>query len=160
MLIKMMNRLKKEEKGFTLIELLAVIVILAVIAAIAVPYILGVIDKSKKNADVATFHQVYEAARLYVTTENVDVSKGATIKVKGELLAKNYLESGIVLPSDKTKKIINGTLTYSNTGALTLVRLGVGADGTTVTESYTLSGDDTIASTGTTTKDATAVTAE
>ena len=37
-------------KGFTLIELLSVIVILAVIALISVPLILGVIDKAKKSA--------------------------------------------------------------------------------------------------------------
>jgi prepilin-type N-terminal cleavage/methylation domain-containing protein len=39
-----------KKKGFTLIELLAVIVILAVIALIATPTILGVIEKSKKGA--------------------------------------------------------------------------------------------------------------
>ena len=36
------------KKGFTLIELLAVIVILAVIALIATPMILNVIETSKK----------------------------------------------------------------------------------------------------------------
>ena len=38
------------KKGFTLIELLAVIVILAIIALIATPMILGVIDSAKKGA--------------------------------------------------------------------------------------------------------------
>ena len=38
------------KKGFTLIELLAVIVILAIIALIATPTILGVIEKAKKGA--------------------------------------------------------------------------------------------------------------
>ena len=40
----------KSNKGFTLIELLAVIVILAIIALIATPTILGVIDTAKKGA--------------------------------------------------------------------------------------------------------------
>jgi len=39
-----------KKKGFTLIELLAVIVILAIIALIATPIILGVIDKAKRGA--------------------------------------------------------------------------------------------------------------
>ena len=39
-----------KRKGFTLIELLAVIVILAIIALIATPMILGVIDSAKKGA--------------------------------------------------------------------------------------------------------------
>lgn len=40
----------KSNKGFTLIELLAVIVILAIIALIATPIILGVIDTAKKGS--------------------------------------------------------------------------------------------------------------
>ena len=39
-----------KKKGFTLVELLAVIVILAIIALIATPVILNVIEKSKKGA--------------------------------------------------------------------------------------------------------------
>ena len=38
-----------KSKGFTLIELLAVIVILAVIALIATPLIMGTITKAKRN---------------------------------------------------------------------------------------------------------------
>ena len=40
-----------KEKGFTLIELLAVIVILAIIALIATPIILGIISDSKKQSE-------------------------------------------------------------------------------------------------------------
>lgn len=43
-----------KNKGFTLIELLAVIVILAVIALIATPIILGIISDSKQQADLRT----------------------------------------------------------------------------------------------------------
>jgi len=39
-----------KKRGFTLIELLAVIVILAIIALIATPMILGVIDTAKKGS--------------------------------------------------------------------------------------------------------------
>ena len=40
----------RSKKGFTLVELLAVIVILAIILAIAIPSISGVIENSKRNA--------------------------------------------------------------------------------------------------------------
>lgn len=40
-----------KNKGFTLIELLAVIVILAIIALIATPIVLGIIEDSKNNAN-------------------------------------------------------------------------------------------------------------
>lgn len=41
-------------KGFTLIELLAVIVILAIIALIATPIVLGIIDDSRQNTNELT----------------------------------------------------------------------------------------------------------
>lgn len=55
------------KKGFTLIELLAVIVILAIIALIATPIIIGVINKARaKSAENSTFG-VIDAARLAYT---------------------------------------------------------------------------------------------
>lgn len=49
------------KKGFTLIELLAVIVILALIALIATPLILGVIDSAKKGAAESSTYGYVEA---------------------------------------------------------------------------------------------------
>lgn len=48
------------KKGFTLIELLAVIVILAIIALIATPIIINIIDDSRKSS-------ITESARLYIS---------------------------------------------------------------------------------------------
>jgi len=60
-------RLKlKEQKGFTLIELLAVIVILGIIAAIAIPAIGNVITKSDNKAKVQDALLIIDAAKLYV----------------------------------------------------------------------------------------------
>ncbi|OAS16221.1 type II secretion system protein [Paenibacillus oryzisoli] len=147
MLIKMMNRLKKEEKGFTLIELLAVIVILAVIAAIAVPYILGVIDKSKKDADIATFHQVYEAARLYITSENIPTSPTGTVLV-ADLITSGYLDAATVYPSTKAK-ITTGTLSYTAGKLSGTVTIKAG------TLTYSLPSDVVVAGSGTTAPTAT-----
>ena len=57
----------KNEKGFTLIELLAVIVILAVIALIATPIIIGVIEQARKKAFENTAYGVLEGLRLNYT---------------------------------------------------------------------------------------------
>ncbi|KAB2334086.1 prepilin-type N-terminal cleavage/methylation domain-containing protein [Bacillus mesophilum] len=64
---KLRNTLKNQ-KGLTLIELLAVIVILGIIAAIAIPSIGGLINKTKNDAKVAEAVQIISSAKMYVTT--------------------------------------------------------------------------------------------
>ena len=54
-----------KKRGFTLIELLAVIVILAVIALIATPLIMGTITKAKKNAFIDTANGILKAGENY-----------------------------------------------------------------------------------------------
>lgn len=55
--------MKKNEKGFTLIELLAVIVILAVIALIATPIVMNVINKSRQKAAEDSAYGVIQAVK-------------------------------------------------------------------------------------------------
>ena len=55
-----------KNKGFTLIELLAVIVILAVIALIATPLIMGTITKAKRNSMKDTAYGILKAGEQYV----------------------------------------------------------------------------------------------
>ena len=62
-------------KAFTLIELLSVIVILAVIALIATPIILGIIKDTKKEADKRSVEMYYKALENAIAQQQLDGSK-------------------------------------------------------------------------------------
>ncbi|MFT8321645.1 MAG: prepilin-type N-terminal cleavage/methylation domain-containing protein [Bacillus sp. (in: firmicutes)] len=74
----------KNEKGLTLIELLAVIVILGIIAAIAIPSISGIIQKSREDAVKADAITILNAAKNYVAANGVTEEGTANI-TKGQL---------------------------------------------------------------------------
>ncbi|WP_342538018.1 prepilin-type N-terminal cleavage/methylation domain-containing protein [Sporosarcina sp. FSL K6-1540] len=66
---KFLQKRLNNEKGLTLVELLAVIVILGIIAAIAIPSIGGVIESSKIKAQFADGQNVLAAANIYFTED-------------------------------------------------------------------------------------------
>ena len=101
-----------KKQGFTLIELLAVIVILAVIALIATPIILNVIEESKKGSAEQSANGYKEAIENQVMINEVDSSKESIVdgvhsvdelkslgvEVKGQEPENGnvYIENGIV----------------------------------------------------------------
>lgn len=67
--------MKTRSKGFTLIELLAVIVILAIIALIATPTILGVIEKARKGAAESSALGYIDAVEKQIAINTLDYNK-------------------------------------------------------------------------------------
>lgn len=65
-----------KKKGFTLIELLAVIVILAIIALITTPLILGVIEKARTKSMEASALGYIDAIEKQIVINEVDTTKG------------------------------------------------------------------------------------
>ncbi len=64
-----------KRKGFTLIELLAVIVILAIIALIATPMILGIIEKAKQGGAESSALGYLDAVEKTIATNMLDTNK-------------------------------------------------------------------------------------
>ena len=61
------------KKGFTLIELLAVIIILAIVALIATPIILDVVEDARKSAAKSETSMILSGIQSYCATEDMKV---------------------------------------------------------------------------------------
>jgi len=104
----MLKRWMKNQKGFTLVELLAVIVILGIIAAIAIPAIGHIINKTDDKAKVSEAVQIIDAAKLYVASEGIDSDTELTDTQLGD-----YLDSVKNKNYKVTVTFTNGHASYS-----------------------------------------------
>ena len=136
--------MKEKNKGFTLVELLAVIVILALIALIATPIILNVINDAKKQAAKDSAYGYMDAVEKYIVSSELEDEsiqdgrysveelnkkisvKGSTpdngnIEIKNSSV-KSYdigidgyeVNNGEVKKVSTTKSFKNGTAVYYN----------------------------------------------
>lgn len=102
---------RKLTKGFTLVELLAVIVILAIILAIAVPTITGIIKKATKNAFEQDAKMVLKTIDFKVMqdpaydVETINVDK---IKTDLKLGNENYANVFVIRENKDLRIIILG----------------------------------------------------
>ncbi|MEG1169657.1 MAG: prepilin-type N-terminal cleavage/methylation domain-containing protein [Erysipelotrichaceae bacterium] len=84
--MKKLQKFKKDVKGFTLVEIIVVLLIIAILAAIAIPTMIGYVDEAKKSEYVAQARTAYVAAQ--------------TVAIKEEAKDPDFLVSNIVLGAD------------------------------------------------------------
>jgi len=110
----------KKNKGFTLIELLAIIVILALIAVIISPIILGIIEDSKLSAATDSAYGYKEAIGKYYASQ---LSQNSDFMLNGEYTIGS---NGSISDEENTYDIaVSGTV--PNSGYLTIEKGAVTA---------------------------------
>jgi len=115
---KLLQKRLNNEKGLTLVELLAVIVILGIIAAIAIPSIGNIIQNTREKAVVADAQNALAAANLYFTENNGETS----VLIKGTGTDVKSLEaSGFIKDAGS---LIDGTVDIAADGKVTITTTG------------------------------------
>ncbi|MGN7358064.1 prepilin-type N-terminal cleavage/methylation domain-containing protein [Paenibacillus sp. SAF-054] len=104
----------RNEKGLTLLELLAVIVILGIIAAIAIPSIGGIIKNTKDKAHFANAQTIIDAARLKVSNDAPTATETYTAST---LASEGYLDTVPTNPDTKALYDDSTSVTVTYTAA-------------------------------------------
>ncbi|MGQ0550850.1 MAG: type II secretion system protein [Armatimonadota bacterium] len=65
-----MSRTHSNERGFTFVEVLAVVMLLGILIAVAMPQYFGAQGDALRNADIATFRGINSAIALYQFRNN------------------------------------------------------------------------------------------
>ncbi|MBR0146029.1 MAG: BspA family leucine-rich repeat surface protein [Eubacterium sp.] len=93
------NSIRNEKKGFTMVELLVVLVIIAVLAAVAIPALLGFTDSAKEKQYIAEGKEALTAAQTMMN----DVYTNNLLYVPKKMREEALKTSGL---SDNTEFII------------------------------------------------------
>ncbi|MBH8564848.1 prepilin-type N-terminal cleavage/methylation domain-containing protein [Nostoc sp. CENA67] len=106
------NRKKKEDEGFTLIELLVVVIIIGVLAAIALPSLLGQVNKAKQAEAKNNIGTINRAQQAYFLEYQGFAKDMSTLQVGVKSQTENYYYSvvtttgyGIVYASASKKAL-------------------------------------------------------
>ena len=132
-----MLKIKKNKLGFTLIELLAVITIIVIILAFALPVLIKQLNHSKNDSLETTKEVIISAARSYVVDNEKEIP--TTISVS-ELCSSEYLECPIVNPADNSELsgyvVVDTNKNYTYVSDTEFVKLIVNLNGGSTTQTF------------------------
>ncbi len=74
----MKKLIKKDQKGFTLVEVIVVLVILAIMAAVLIPSLIGYIDKSRQNTVVSETRSIVTAVQTLASEKYAKQNDSST----------------------------------------------------------------------------------
>ena len=134
--------MKNSKKGFTLIELLAVIVILAILVAVAIPAITRYLNTARKGTYATNAQAAISAVRNDIITQGITVDSYYTIENVNKLMDKKLENSPYGAPYQDSSYVkvefdnATGNATYS-------ICLTDGNNGFTETQEVNV-GEDTV----------------
>ena len=113
------------KKGFTLVELLAVIAILALLVIIALPNVLSMFNKAKKDTFLTEAKSIFKESASKYISDNMHNSNEGNIYCKSETDSKNPLDMDIgntyyYIEKDSTGKIIK-FVAWNSSGYVTKI---------------------------------------
>jgi len=109
-IMKKRNSVMKNKKGFTLIEVIVVLVILAIMAAILVPSMVGWINKAKEKTAVVEGRSMLLAAQTVASEAYASDSTATALTNTQETEAEKLADVGATFTNDSVT-VSNGKVT-------------------------------------------------
>jgi prepilin-type N-terminal cleavage/methylation domain-containing protein len=89
----------KNQKGFSLVELLVVVIIIAIVAAIAIPNLLASRRAANEASAISSMRTIHSAEATYFSTKGANTSYGTLTQLAGEQLIDSVLGAATSIKS-------------------------------------------------------------